>query len=98
MHGYMDARATQHMTPQRNWFHDYISFVTLEMMYLARFDKVEGHEYVIFKFPRKVVTYTQNIHSPKLCKNLISINQVFDTWYKLELHNIHLFLKTSKEM
>lgn len=30
----MDARVTQHMTPQRNWFHDYISFVTLKMMYL----------------------------------------------------------------
>jgi hypothetical protein len=35
MQGYMDARATQHMTPQRNWFHGYISFVTLEMMYLT---------------------------------------------------------------
>jgi hypothetical protein len=57
------------------------------------FDKVEGHEYVIFKFTRRVVNYIWNIHGPKLCKNLISINQVFDTLYKLELHTIHFFFK-----
>lgn len=67
------------------------------MMYLTTtFDKIEGHEYVIFKFPRRVVTYTRDIHGLKLCKNLILINQVFDTWYKLELHNIYFFIENKE--
>jgi hypothetical protein len=32
---YVDSRVTQHMTPQKDWFHDYTLFLALEMVYFG---------------------------------------------------------------
>jgi hypothetical protein len=90
---YVDSRVTQHMTPQKDLFHDYIPFLTLEMVYFGdnTFHKVEGHGSMIIKFPRKVIKYLQKVsHVLRLCKNLILVNQVVDSRHKLEF-TMHLF-------
>jgi hypothetical protein len=79
---YVDSRVTQHITPQKDWFHDYIPFLTFEMVYFGdnTFHKVEGNGFVGIKFPRRVIKYLQNVsHVPRLCKNLILANQVVDS-------------------
>jgi hypothetical protein len=81
------------MTPQKDWFHDYIPFLTLEMVYFGdnTFHKVEGHGYVRIKFPRRVINYLRKVsHVRHLWQNLILVNQVVDSRHKLEF-TMHLF-------
>ncbi len=59
----LDSKATQHMTPQRDWFRGYIPFLTQEMVYLGdnTFHKVEGHGYVGTRFFGGVIKYLQKV-------------------------------------
>jgi hypothetical protein len=71
---YLDSRATQHMTPERDWFRGYIPLLTQEMMYLGdnTIHKFEGHGYVGIKFFGGVIKYLQKVfYVFGLCKNLI---------------------------
>jgi len=71
---YVDLRATQHLTPQRDWFRGYIPFLTQEMVYISdnTFHKVEGPGSVGIKFLGGMIKYLQKIlHVHGLCKNLI---------------------------
>ncbi len=71
---YLDSKATQHMTPQRDWFKGYIPFLSQEMVYLVdnTFHKFKGHGYVATKFFGGVIKYSQKVlYVLGLCKNLI---------------------------
>ncbi len=93
---YVDSEATQHMTPQNDWFKGYIPSLTQEMVYLGDniFHKIEGHGFMGIKFLGGVIKYIEKVfHIFGLWRNLISVNQVDDLEHKLEFTAHACFIK-----
>jgi hypothetical protein len=60
---YVDSEATQHMTPQRDWFKGYIPSLMQEMVYPSdnTFHKIEGHRSMGIKFLGRMIKYLEKV-------------------------------------
>lgn len=84
---YLDSGATQHMTPNRDWFLNYSPLSSNERVFLGDNTShiTKGRGAVAIKLEDGSNRHIENVyHIPGLKKNLISVSKITDVGYKLE--------------